>query len=79
MTIGRYIDGRDFRRADLWKNLEDAHDLRPMAWTGYTAFMTTAEYSNGLGAHLSAVDKDGEVASKCVGVLARCELSSLLR
>ena len=66
--MGRYIDGKDFRRADLWKNLEDAHDLRPTAWTGYTVFMTTAEFNNGLGARISVVDTDGEVASKCVGV-----------
>ena len=63
VTMGRYTDGKDFRRADLWKKLEDAHDLRPMSWTGRTVFMTTAEFNSGLGARLSAVARPGAETS----------------
>ena len=52
VTLGHYADGGAFRRADLWKNLEDAHDLRPKPWTGRIIFLTTAEFNGGLSDHL---------------------------
>ena len=48
MTMGQYVGGGAFRRADLWKDLEDAHSLRPEPWTGYTTFMTKEEFSERL-------------------------------
>ena len=46
VTVGQYVGGSEFRRVDLWKNLEDAHSLRPEPWTGHTTFMTAKEYSD---------------------------------
>ena len=48
MTMGQYVSGGTFKRADLWKDLEDAHSLRPESWTGYTRFMTKKEFSEWL-------------------------------
>ena len=48
MTMGQYVGGGTFKRADLWKDLEDAHSLRPESWTGYTRFMTKKEFSEWL-------------------------------
>ena len=48
MTVGQYVGGGAFRRADLWKDLEDAHSLRPEPWTGYTTFMTIKEFNERL-------------------------------
>ena len=44
VTLGHYADGRAFSRADLWKELKDAHSLRAKPWTGCTTFITTGEF-----------------------------------
>ena len=48
MTMGQYVGGGTFKRADIWKDFEDAHSLRPESWTGYTRFMTKKEFSEWL-------------------------------
>ena len=65
VTLGHYADGGAFRRADLWKNLEDAHDLRPKPWTGRNIFLTTAEFNGGLSDHLcGAASEWGSLGSQ---------------
>jgi hypothetical protein len=44
VTLGHYADGQTFSRADLWKELKDAHSLRAKPWTGCTTFITTGEF-----------------------------------
>ena len=44
VTLGHYADGRAFSKADLWKELKDAHSLRAKPWTGCTTFITIAEF-----------------------------------
>ena len=45
VTVGQYVGGSAFRRADLLKTHENAHSLRPEPWTGYTTCMTAEEYN----------------------------------
>ena len=39
ITKGKYIDGQEFEKIDLWKQTPDPHELLHLPWTGVTQFL----------------------------------------